>query len=107
MTKPGGWAWVGLANYVILADSVLALIEQIAKEENEFSEGNYSSMSVVFDGWNNHPRYRWLTLAGWSVLTMHLFKSYLPKELHILDPITFLGDTIVDNVFIPLMEKSK
>lgn len=79
--RPGGWAWIGLTGYVLVADGALI------KSDN-------STMSEVFGDALKHPRRRWPVMLAWSLLTLHLFGNLLPRwfePLKKLDPIGWVA----------------
>lgn len=61
-------AWIGLAIYVVLADSLL-----VHRRE--------PTMSSAFREAVCHPRRRWPVIAAWAYLTLHLFGPNRIKEL--------------------------
>lgn len=64
--RPGGYAWIGLAGGVFLADLILI-------------QSGQDTMSEVFGGALKHPVKRWPVSVAWVVLTLHLFGNLLPR----------------------------
>lgn len=80
-------AWVGLAVYVIVVDSVLIFLEQ--------KDGQvYFTMSTAFENALKHPVKRWPTTVSWVILTVHLFDLVLPENVRRFEPIGVLGRTL-------------
>lgn len=72
--QPGGWAWIGLVVYVVIADALLIWRKK-------------SSMSKVFNAATVHPVRRWPVIVAWGILTIHLFEHFFPRWLTRIDPL--------------------
>lgn len=76
--RPGGWAWIGLAAYIVVADSWLI------RRKRE-------TMSVVFGDALRHPAKRMPVVVAWLIITLHLFAVFIPegvrRRVSRLDPI--------------------
>ena len=70
----GAKAWMGLATYVVVADSYL-----IWKQEK--------TMSAVFGESLEHPAKKWPVLLVWGFLSNHLHRSVLPEISSKVDPL--------------------
>jgi len=82
--RPGGWAWVGLAGYVAIADTILI-------------KSGKETMSTVFGDALKSPASRWPVILVWLIITLHLFGNYIPswlKWLRSFDPISGLAHVI-------------
>lgn len=66
--RPGGRAWIELALFVSLRDSLLIYRKQ-------------ATMSEVFGDALQHPIRRWPTVVSWCVITLHLFGCMIPEKL--------------------------
>jgi hypothetical protein len=97
--RPGAWAWVGLATFVIAADSWLLFVNKFSNKED------YVTMSEVFADAVDHPIKRWPVILAWVVITSHLFKTYLPEELRKLDPITYTAEMLYEIFVADAVEK--
>jgi len=92
--KPSGLAWVGLVVYVTIIDILLLKMKQI--------KGNpYRSMSEAFGEALKHPWKRWPIIISWSVLTLHLFGTFIPDKFTALkrfDPIGFVANKVASEL---------
>lgn len=88
----GTYAWFGLVGYVILADAILYYMTIKKKKINT------DTMSAVFNQSLTKPRTKFIIPAVWSLLTLHLFKPYLPSKIQNLDPITGFGRFIANQL---------
>ena len=88
----GVYAWFGLVGYVVIADAILCYMT--ARK----SKKNVDTMSTVFNQSLTQPRTKFIIPAAWSLLTLHLFKPYLPSNIQNLDPITGFGRFIADQL---------
>jgi len=96
--RPGAWGWVSLFAHIAVLDAALSWMKKSDKER-------YATLSGVFNDNVAHELNRWPITVGWSVLTLHLFKYYLPEDVRKLDPITGFAELLEDILIIPVSEK--
>jgi hypothetical protein len=99
--RPGAWSWIGLGAFVIAADTILSVADAYFKLE----QSQYATMSVVFNDVIADGAGKWPATLFWSLLTLHLFKPYLPKEIHKFDPFTGIAEMLSELIIIPLTER--
>jgi len=94
MKEPAYIAWEGLFGYVILADTILLILKKTQKNSNI----SYKTLSTAFnDALIESDKGKILSLA-WVGLTLHLFKSFLPKKIQKLDPATAIVTYIYNRI---------
>lgn len=88
--RPAGWAWIALAGYVAVVDSLLL------RKHKKYGLP-YCSMSEAFGDALRHPVRRWPVTTVWTILTLHLFGCLLPGPpgfWSAIDPISYLARAI-------------
>lgn len=91
--RPAGWAWIGLAAYVVVIDSLLL-------RKHKTHGLPYCSMSEAFGDMLRHPAKRWPVTAVWTMLTLHLFGYFLPGPPGYwskFDPLTYVV-RVIDSI---------
>ena len=85
--QPAVKAWIMLAIYVIVVDTVLIVGEQKGRED-------FFTMSTAFENALRHPVKRWPVILLWGFLTLHLFDIILPENVKRYEPVTLVGRKI-------------